>query len=247
MGSTRQVAVYAYSAPVDLRKGFDGLSALVLNDLGSGNSTGTASLGHASRRARNALLARVRYRGGGEQVRGPSPARAPSAHHAARRPRHRFADAVGQIATLADVLRPSYEALARYVLEAPIIGTDETWWRLMERPASKRWWVWSLTREDAVVYRILEARSQHAAREMLGSYAGIVIADGYGAYDALSRAGPGFTLAHCWAHVRRKFIEAEAHYPAPCRKLFCSDCGAASRAFSTTRASRSTTIRRSAA
>ncbi len=33
IGSTRQVAVYAYSAPVDLRKGFDGLSALVLNDL----------------------------------------------------------------------------------------------------------------------------------------------------------------------------------------------------------------------
>ena len=89
----------------------------------------------------------------------------------------------------------------------------------MERPASKRWWVWSLTREDAVVYRILETRSQHAAREMLGSYAGIVIADGYGAYDALSGAGPGFTLAHCWAHVRRKFIEAEAHYPAQCRKL----------------------------
>ena len=44
-----------------------------------------------------------------------------------------------QIATLADVLRPSYEALARYVLEAPLIGADETWWRLMERPASKRW------------------------------------------------------------------------------------------------------------
>ena len=44
-------------------------------------------------------------------------------------------------------------------------------------------------------------------------------ADGYGAYDTLSRAGPGFTLGHCWAHVRRKFIEAEAHYPAPCRKL----------------------------
>ena len=34
IGSTRQVAVYAYSAPVDLRKGFDGLSALVVNDLG---------------------------------------------------------------------------------------------------------------------------------------------------------------------------------------------------------------------
>jgi transposase len=34
IGSTRQVAVYAYGAPVDMRKGFDGLSALVMNDLG---------------------------------------------------------------------------------------------------------------------------------------------------------------------------------------------------------------------
>jgi transposase len=29
IGSTRQVTVYAYGAPVDMRKGFDGLSALV--------------------------------------------------------------------------------------------------------------------------------------------------------------------------------------------------------------------------
>jgi hypothetical protein len=29
IGSTRQVAVWAYGAPADLHKGFDGLSALV--------------------------------------------------------------------------------------------------------------------------------------------------------------------------------------------------------------------------
>lgn len=34
IGSTRQVAVYAYGAPVDMRKGFDGLSALVSQGLG---------------------------------------------------------------------------------------------------------------------------------------------------------------------------------------------------------------------
>lgn len=34
IGSTRQVAVYAYGAPVDMRKGFDGLSALVTEGLG---------------------------------------------------------------------------------------------------------------------------------------------------------------------------------------------------------------------
>lgn len=33
IGSTRQLSVYALSEPVDMRKGFDGLSALVSNHL----------------------------------------------------------------------------------------------------------------------------------------------------------------------------------------------------------------------
>ena len=33
IGSTRQVSVYAYGAVADMRKGFDGLSALVSHDL----------------------------------------------------------------------------------------------------------------------------------------------------------------------------------------------------------------------
>jgi len=33
IGSTRQLAVYAYSVPADLRKGFDGLYALVVGEL----------------------------------------------------------------------------------------------------------------------------------------------------------------------------------------------------------------------
>ena len=34
IGSTRSVGVYAYGAPADLRKGFDGLSGLVTGELG---------------------------------------------------------------------------------------------------------------------------------------------------------------------------------------------------------------------
>ena len=62
---------------------------------------------------------------------------------------------------------------------------------LARRPESKRWWAWSVTREDAVAYTILPSRSQEAARRVLGNYHGIVMADGYGADDALARAGPG--------------------------------------------------------
>ena len=124
-----------------------------------------------------------------------------------------------QIEALATVLAPTYDALRRYVLTAPVVGADETWWRLLGGPESKRWWAWSVTRDDAVTYTILESRSQDAARRVLDGYHGIVLADGYGAYAALARAGPGFTLAHCWAHVRRKFVEAEPHYPAPCAEI----------------------------
>ena len=34
IGSTRQVAVFAFGGPIDMRKGFDGLAAVVTNDLG---------------------------------------------------------------------------------------------------------------------------------------------------------------------------------------------------------------------
>jgi transposase len=124
-----------------------------------------------------------------------------------------------QLDALATVLQPTYEALRQYVLAAPVIGADETWWRFLQGRGAQRWWAWSVTREDAVAYTILESRSQTAARQVLNGYTGIVIADGYGAYDALARAGPSFTLAHCWAHVRRKFVEAEPHYPGPCGEI----------------------------
>jgi transposase len=124
-----------------------------------------------------------------------------------------------QLDALATALTPTYEAVRQYVLAAPVIGADETWWRILQGRGAPRWWAWSVTREDAVAYTILESRSQQAARQVLNGYTGIVIADGYGAYDALARAGPGFTLAHCWAHVRRKFVEAEPHYPGPCGEV----------------------------
>lgn len=40
IGSTRQVGVYAYGAPADLRKGFDGLSGLVTRELGGNPLSG---------------------------------------------------------------------------------------------------------------------------------------------------------------------------------------------------------------
>jgi transposase len=124
-----------------------------------------------------------------------------------------------QIQVLAQHLTPTYEALGKLVLGAPLLHADETWWRLMGQAQPKRWWVWAVATRSAAFYRILDSRSQQAGREMLKGYQGKVMADGYGAYAALGRDGPGFVLAHCWAHVRRKFVEIEETYPKACREI----------------------------
>ncbi|MCI0657271.1 MAG: IS66 family transposase, partial [Acidobacteria bacterium] len=124
-----------------------------------------------------------------------------------------------QIETLARVLRPTYHALQERVLASPIVGADESHWRLMDKKGSKRWWAWSVSGPDALFHKILDSRSQKAASQVLDGYEGIVMADGYTAYDALSRDGPGFKVAHCWAHVRRKFIEVQSHAPEICREI----------------------------
>ena len=130
-----------------------------------------------------------------------------------------------QIEALARVLEPSYQALQPRVLSAPVVHADETHWRLMSRKGSSKWWVWSISTPEAVFYRVCGTRSTKDARKMLTGYRGVVMCDGYSAYKTLSkdenhavpaRDGPRMRLAHCWAHARRKFVEAQASYPEHC-------------------------------
>ena len=118
-----------------------------------------------------------------------------------------------QIEPLAEHLKPTYDGLREYVLGADIVAADETWWRLMNEDSSKRWWAWGIATHDAVWYGIDPSRSAAAATRMLGNYSGIVMCDGYAAYDTLASNSKGIKLVHCGAHARRKFIEAEQAYP----------------------------------
>jgi transposase len=125
-----------------------------------------------------------------------------------------------QIEALAQLLEPSYRALRPEVLASPLVHADETHWRLMGKgEVTSRWWAWATASEDAICYEILPHRSQSAAKAVLGDYDGTVVADGYGAYGALRKDGSRFRLVHCWAHVRRKFVQAAPHYPAECETV----------------------------
>jgi transposase len=118
-----------------------------------------------------------------------------------------------QLNTLACHLAPSYEAVRGRVLSSPLIHADETSWRLLEKKGSKKWWVWAVASNDAVYYRIRDSRATESAEGLLEGYGGIVMADGYGVYESLSRASPDVKLVNCWAHARRKFEEIAENYP----------------------------------
>jgi transposase len=126
-----------------------------------------------------------------------------------------------QIDALAGHLEPTYKALREYIRAKPLLHADETPWYLLDEKPAKKWFVWCVAVEDAAYYWIRDGRGAAEGREVLGGYRGIVVADGYKAYEALAKEnkGKGFSLAYCWSHVRRKVIEAEKFYPEECKPV----------------------------
>jgi transposase len=120
---------------------------------------------------------------------------------------------------LSQLLKPAHQRLREYVISCPVIGADETWWRLMGATAKSdggdgpKWWVWSACTPDAVCYRLEDSRSNKAAETLIGDYTGTVMCDGYSVYISLAKDAQ-FRLAHCWSHVRRKYFEIADSFPS---------------------------------
>ena len=83
----------------------------------------------------------------------------------------------------------------------------------MTKKPSKRWWVWGMTCPNALWYGIAPNRSANAAYEFIGDFEGTIVCDAYKAYETLASSNTGLRLGLCWAHARRKFVEALPHYP----------------------------------
>jgi transposase len=123
-----------------------------------------------------------------------------------------------QINALAKVLEPAYARLRAYLMLKSVLAADETHWRVMDSD-KLRWQVWTLCAEDAVYYQIEDSRSAAAARSVLGDYAGKLVCDGYSVYKAIRKQDGRFDLVHCWAHVRRKFVEVDELHQGSCTEV----------------------------
>ena len=126
---------------------------------------------------------------------------------------------------------PLFEPLGEAILEhqhaAPVRHGDETGWRiqaLRESGRSGRAWLWVSVTEDAVYFHIDPSRSAEAALVVFGgAVAGqVLVVDRFSTYKKLARVLDGrLTLAWCWAHQRRDFIDCAAGQPQLSR--WCRD------------------------
>lgn len=104
-------------------------------------------------------------------------------------------------------------ALLDHVRAQPVIGLDQTGWPRIETADSKPWQMWCLTAPGVVVHRIRDDKSAATFTDLVGTYTGTIVCDALGTHGAGARASPGIQLAGCWAHVFRKFEEAQPDHP----------------------------------
>lgn len=127
-----------------------------------------------------------------------------------------------QIEALERVVGSVRPRLLAHILGHAVLGADETRWHMLtgsKGGANKTWYVWLLHVSTAVSYAIEDSRSMAVIEKLLKPFTGTVVCDAYASYTALAKKRPGVVLAHCWAHVRRKFIECQAFFPAECGEV----------------------------
>src|SRR5579859_2282327 len=116
------------------------------------------------------------------------------------------------MAGCAAVLRPLYLLLCSHVLLSKIIHTDDTPVRLLadadgELRTGRVWVYLGDADHPYTVYAATSSRSRDGPATFLQGFKGYLQADAFGGYDGLY--AQGVTEVACWAHARRKFVEAE--------------------------------------
>ena len=101
------------------------------------------------------------------------------------------------------------------LLNQSAIGCDETVVQVLKEPnrnPQTKSYMWVTIGLDGPPIRLFQydtGRGEKTARKVLDDYQGVIVCDGLKTYSALARKTPGIVLAGCFAHVRRKFFQAD--------------------------------------
>ena len=133
----------------------------------------------------------------------------------------------GWVLAAAQSLKPLYERMKADLLMGTHIFVDDTHLRTLRVTSSKKddlssrahkAYMWAYARDNGygqkpiIVYHYTLGRGSDSLKEFLKGFTGYIQADAYGAYDFLFKVSQDRQKAcievACWAHTRRKFVEA---------------------------------------
>ena len=119
-----------------------------------------------------------------------------------------------------DLVEPLYELMANQVRASHVVATDDTIMPMLskEKCANARMWVY--VGDEAHPYNVFDftlSRGRDGPKYFLKDYNQVLLADAYGGYNGVV-AGNGIVRAGCWAHLRRKMIDAEKTAPEIARQ-----------------------------
>jgi transposase len=117
---------------------------------------------------------------------------------------------------LGSALMPLYTVMLAKILSSDNVFIDESPVRIIEEE-SHLGYMWTIVGGEGPnppyrIYDFREDRRHDNVLQMLRGYTGVLHSDKYGAYETLAQSKQ-IVWCPCWAHVRRKFFEAEGGDP----------------------------------
>ncbi len=124
----------------------------------------------------------------------------------------------------AELLEPICQSLLSSILKSDVVSMDETPVKAGHKNGTtgkmKKGFYWPVYGDkDEIYFLFSPTRSADVVKDVLRDFKGTLLSDGYCAYETFADKVDGLTWAGCWAHVRRKFMEAEDLEPDRVRKL----------------------------
>ncbi len=116
-------------------------------------------------------------------------------------------------------LQPLLNLLRDRLLDSRVIHCDETRVQVLKEPdrdPSSQSWMWVQTGgppdRPVILFDYSSSRAQEVPLHLLAGYRGYLMTDDYAGYSAVA-AQDGVERLACWAHARRKFIDAQKVQP----------------------------------
>ena len=121
------------------------------------------------------------------------------------------------------LITPLYQAHERQVLQTQYLCVDETPTKVLDKTKKGAthqgyYWVYYNTQSRQVLFKYQTGRAAVWPKETLVNYQGYLQTDGYAAYNQFDDV-PGIVTLNCWAHARRKFIDAQSFDAAKAREV----------------------------